>query len=261
MKKSLLASIFIIISTICYAEDNNKNSKAIASLFQDWSFTVGGGVLYQPEYQGAREMEVIFLPVFSPVYKNFFYLTPMGGGVFFPIYKNKIVGKAGVGYDLFNISGERVLRGLDDKEDGLILDTEIMFNFNENYMASMVTRKVFWGSDSLHIEGRIGAKYNLTDKLTISFRTHATFGDRKYMRFKFGITKQQSIVSGFPEYEPCAGIKSIGAEISVRYHFTQHMFLILSHTENMLINQALSSPTTFRQRQPVSLLLVNYKFN
>lgn len=260
MKRFIAVIFFVLFVIVLPAESNEDISHEIASVFKDWSLTVGGGILYQPEYQGSRDMEVIFLPVFTPIYKNFLYVSPMGGGVYFPIYKNKIIGKAGLGYDLFKISGERVLMGLSDREDGIILDGEVRFNFHKNYTAAIIARKVFWGSDSLHVEGRLGARYAVTDKLTISFGAHATFGDSKYMRFKFGITREQSAISGFEEYEPGAAFKSVGGEIAFRYALSKEITLAAVHSETMLLKQALKSPTTFRQRQPRTFLTITYSF-
>lgn len=261
MKKSAAALIiFFLLKTTVAAETESLTEKN-ASLFDNWSFTFGGGIIYQPKYQGSREMRLIYLPTLAPLYKKFLFITPMGAGVYFPIHKNKIIGSTAVAYDIFKISGERVFNGINDQENGFVLDATIIFNFCKNYNFSIATKKVFWGSDGLLIEAKAGAKWEVIKNLTLSIGAKTAFGDSKYMQFKFGITREQSLSSGFPEYEPGAALKSVGTEISIKYKITKNLAFTVFHSEGLLINQALSSPTTFRQRQPRSSAMLMYSFN
>ncbi len=262
MKKlTAAAALTVLFLAGNAAAEEESYAKKIGSLFENWSLTLGGGIVYQPKYQGSRDMRLIYLPAVAPVYRKFLYITPMGGGVYFPIYKGKIIGSVALGKDLFKLTGERVLRGISDQESGLILDAKVMFNFSKNYNATITARKVFWGSDGLLIEAKAAARYEIIDGLTLSFGAKTAFGDSKYMRFKFGITSEQAMVSGFREYEPGPALKSVSAEISIKYKIIKSLTITVSHSEGLLINQALSSPTTFRQRQPRTTALLTYTFN
>lgn len=259
LKRFCLILFFIIISyDIVYGE--NVHYERFKKVFKNWNLTLGGGILIQPEYQGSDKMKIIFLPLAAPVYRKFLYFTPMGFGVYFPIYKYKILGKVGIGYDLFKISGERKINGLDDTEKGMILDTGLIFNVSKYFNANINARKVFWGSDSLHLDAKLTTKYEFEEKITLSLSVLGTFGDRKYMQFKFGITPSQSIISNFPVYEPSATFKSIAVELAVKFKIVKGLSATISHAEGYLLNDARNSPTTFMVRQPRTLLMITYYF-
>lgn len=259
-KLIIILSLFFIFSIYSSVYAENKHCENFKSLFENWNLTLGGGLLIQPEYQGSDKMRIIFLPIAAPIYRKFLYFTPMGIGTYFPIYKFKILGKVGLGYDLFKISGERKINGLDDVEKGMILDTGLIFNINKYFNANINARKVFWGSDSLHIDAKITTKYEFEEKVTLSLSVMGTFGDKKYMKFKFGITPNQSIISGFPVYDPAPTFKSIAVEIAVKVKIIKGLSLTFSHSEGFLLNDATKSPTTFRIRQPRTLMMINYFF-
>jgi len=53
-----------------------------------------------------------------------------------------------------------------------------------------------------------------------------TFGSRKYMQTYFGITPEQSAVSGLAAYRPGAGLRDVGTGITAGYQFNSRWGLI-----------------------------------
>lgn len=86
-------------------------------------------------------------------------------------------------------------------------------------------------------------------KPTLTLGATVTAADRRYMQSYFGITEQQSLVTGYPVYSPTAGARDAALGFNVRSEFGNRWIGYLGMGWSRLIGPAAASPLS---QQPTS---------
>ena len=87
-----------------------------------------------------------------------------------------------------------------------------------------------------------------------------TFADRLHMQTLFGISPDQSLASGYPDYLAHGGADSAGFGFSATRFLGKHWLLHLDLAADRLLGSAALSPITQRTGQDAGVLAVAYRW-
>lgn len=205
----------------------------------DLVIELGAGGRMAPEYEGSDEYTVSPFPIVAVDYLDIPGLfvigsrDPQGGGLSFG---------PSIGY-----TGEREsddfddLTGLDDVdatyEAGLRVGYE--WSFAEVYGEA---RYAFGGAEGFVGEVGANAIARPTQEITLKAGPYATLASADYTETYFGVTAAESITSGYDEYDPEGGFKSVGVAASARYEFRPDWFLNADASYSQFVGDAKDSP-------------------
>jgi outer membrane scaffolding protein for murein synthesis (MipA/OmpV family) len=239
----------------------------LEKLFQpdlpEWQVTAGVAAEVVPVYEGARASRVEGGPVINIRYQDIFFVST-GEGVGVNLLRGDQY-RAGValGYDLGRrLSADSTnLRGV-----GGIAPAPVTKLF-----ASYVLSKTFpvvIQADAREILGGSGgglADLGLYIPLPGSSRRLVMFlgpsiewADERYLRSRFGVTLDESLVSDHAPFDPHGGTHSLGLGFSAAGMITDHWLLNVDAAISVLRGSAASSPLTEARTQRALALSVDY---
>ncbi len=229
------------------------------SMPSGWTFTVGAGVMVEPEYEGAESYSVIPVPFISIAYEDWFEFNPEG-------LSAKVVETgdlrldALVGYDLGRDEddGDK-LRGLGDIDFGVTVGGRLSYEIGGVELFTEV-KKTIEGSEGLTAEFGAEITRPISEKLIVGLSASGTLADANYMQSYFGVTAAQSAASGLSEYEADAGLKSAEISASATYLVDENWFVRGEAELGVLLSDAADSPIVEREVQPAASLFVGYRF-
>ena len=204
------------------------------------SADIGLGLSYSPEFPGAEDSEA----------------RPWA------IMRNASFGDPGKGQldgfsilPSFGFVGKReeddsdVLVGMGEINRGYELGGRIGYGYGavNGYLSA---RQGFGGHHG--ITGELGVRYRteVNDKLTMWSSVEMTYGDSEYVDTYFGVSADQSVSSGHPEYNPGGGFTKAAAKISARYSLNEKTAILGEVEYGRLIGDAADSPLVEDEDQP-----------
>ncbi len=230
----------------------------VGEKLHDWKVTIGGGAFFLTEYEGSDEFKILPFPLVSATFGDRVHVDPRGITVdLFEREGFKAALKGG--YELGRQEDDSdYLRGLGDVDMGGVVGGSISYQRGPFEIYAELD-KTIGGSDGL--TGTVGAKVSHRYKrFVFSGDVSTTWADRNHMEAYFGITPEQSVSSGLPEYEAGAGIKRVDVKASVTYLLTQNWFVMGSVGAGMLVGAAADSPIVKDELQPIGMLGLGYRF-
>jgi outer membrane scaffolding protein for murein synthesis (MipA/OmpV family) len=87
-----------------------------------------------------------------------------------------------------------------------------------------------------------------------------TLATHHYLQTLYGVSPEQSLASGHPEYDPHAGTSAAGVGFSATKFLTDHWLLNLDAALDQIRGSAAHSPLIERRTQHVVALSVNYQW-
>lgn len=225
----------------------------------DWEVMIGAGVLYEPAYEGSDEMEIVPIPFISATFFDRLTIDPRGAAL--KLYETgPFQFDVNVGYDGGRSEDDSDdLDGLGDIDAGVSVGGKASLNYGPaDFFVSI--DKTIGGSDGLL--GTVGVEITqpLSEKWILGAEAAATFADANYMESYFGVTRGQSARSGYKQYKPDAGIKSVDLSVSATYLINENWMLRGEQKLGILVGDAADSPITKEKLQPSSMLLLGYRF-
>jgi MipA family protein len=227
---TVLAACVSILSTSVPAQD---------SLAPGIDFELGAGANFQARYEGSDSYGVGPWPIFRLKGLTFANGFQIGGG-------------DGTGLSLkpsFRYIGAREaadfpeLTGLND------IDAAFEIGLGASYATEQFRifgdlRAGLGGHNG--VVGEIGGDAILrpSAELAVWAGPRLSFADAEYMNTYFGVTAAESLASGLTGFDAGGGVKSVGAEIGMRYDFNKLWALESSASYAKLIGDAGDSPIT-----------------
>ena len=181
--------------------------------------SVGVGVVSAPEFEGSDKNDARFLPMVDIRYDRFFLSWTKGLGM--DAYSD----------DTWTISpalryrfgrdedDSRLLRGMGDIDDGVELGGQISWH----PYAVGVVMNAFQGLGSAKgLTVDVGAVHRrqLFDQLALVAGASVMFADSSYNRQYFGVTRSQSVTSGYDHYNPGSGVKHWAVKGALSWEIT-----------------------------------------
>lgn len=217
------------------------------------SADIGAGVEYGPAYLGSDESEA------SP------WIILRNGS----LSRSTPSGETTDGFSIvpsFNFVGARdagdydALAGMDDIDRAGEIGMRLGYSYgaSDTYLA---VRKGFGGHSG--VVGELGAKYrySVNDRLDLTGRAEAEFGNDKFTETYFGVTDAESVTSGYDAYAPGGGFYAASVGVEARYSLTENTALLGEVKYKRLIGDAADSPLVEDRDQPSVRLGIVRRFD
>jgi MipA family protein len=202
----------------------------------DLSVRVGIGGLFQPDYTGSNDYEVVPWPIVSLEYLRLPGLGDFGGRT--------------VGFTIgpsFGFVGERdqtsnaALNGLGDVDAAF--EAGIKAAYEVNYWgAYAAVRRGFGGYDGFVGEAALYAVWRPTDVWVVRAGPNVSFADSDYFNTYYSVTPGQSAASGLAAYNAGSGFKTVGLQANAVYSWTEKVDLHFRAGYERLVGGAADSP-------------------
>jgi outer membrane protein len=116
------------------------------------------------------------------------------------------------------------------------------YQISDSFRIRAEARKGLGGHDGWI--GDVGADYIVRDgdKYVFSIGPRVTVANARYQRAYFGVTPEESLVSGLPVYRPSSGVTAVGATSGLLYQFTPRWGMFSYAKYERLIDDAGRSP-------------------
>lgn len=229
----------------------------------------GLGAVSRPRFEGADSRKISALPVIQVQWSNGFFISGMSAGMhlsnrptveygpLLTVHPNRDESGSGNLVDGVGVSTSPLtqyarqgnpLAGMEDVRTRL--EGGFFFNY---YLAPewRLTSSVLFGAgndrDGARMElGVQRLAVQLAPRHTLSFNAGATFVNADYNRAYFGVTMEESRVSGNPMYRPGGGIKDVRVGARWNWALTPSWMLVTNVQATRLVGNVRNSPLVER---------------
>lgn len=234
-----------------------------------WSVSLGGGAIYRPDYEGSDDYEVDGLPLLAFSYRDIIVLRGpslmvdliqwSGAGVaenlsFGPLVK----------FDPGREADDNpILRNLGDIDEGALAGLFVSYEVGPVELELTVAQDATSRHEGLIAEIEADYGFMLAQRLRAQLAISTTWTNDDYTQAYFGITPEQARASGLREFTAEAGMKDVGASVSLHYLVTEHWRMTGRLAYRRLLGDAADSPLVEdegSQNQASATLFVSYAF-
>jgi outer membrane scaffolding protein for murein synthesis (MipA/OmpV family) len=223
------------------AQDGEKNRG-------DWSFELGLGAMYEPDYEGSDDYEVSAVPVVEISWKERARLTTKEGPAFLvtPLLRENFSVELGVGYEFGREEDDNdALKGLGDLDVGAVALGQVTYELGPLEAGIELTRDISGDRDGMTATVEVEyAVMFLDDRLRLSVSPYLTWANKDYMKNTFGISAAQSAASSLhlAQYDAGSGLKDGGVGFGLGYQFTERISAVVNVEYSQLLGDAADSP-------------------
>lgn len=225
-----------------HAQPSSIGSEAAGPPARDWSFDIGPGVVMAPWFEGGAYYRVLPVPNLDLRYRR---------DVFF------ISARDGVGATLLDVGGFKagpILRYRFPRNEwdgpGLYGTGSVPFTVEGGgfvrydlpvLAAKIELRRGLGGSNGLVFDALLDGKLRLADNFFLSGGPRLSVTDATFNQAYFGINAAQSFNSGYAQYYPGAGLRSVGVGASALWRINDKLSLVAFGAYNYLADVAAAS--------------------
>jgi len=246
---SLLSRVALCLATVTVcagtasAQPSSIGSEPSGPPPKDWTFDIGPGVVVAPWFEGSANYRVLPIPNLDLRFqRDKFFLSARDGvgATLFdtdgfkagPILRYRFPRNAGDGGYLFGMGNVPFT-----VEGGGFLRYDLPF-----LAAKVELRRGLGGSNGLVFDALIDGKLRLSDTVFLSAGPRLSVTDGTYNQAYFGVNAGQSINSGYAQYYPGAGLRSVGAGTSAVWRIHDQLTFVAFGSYNYLADVAANSP-------------------
>jgi outer membrane protein len=235
--------VFLGFAGAASAQPSSIGSEAPGRAPTDWTFDVGPGVVVGPWFEGGAYYRAIPVPNLDLRYKR---------DMFF------ISARDGIGGTLLDVDGFKagpILRYRFPRNEwdgpGLYGTGHVPFTVEGGAFvrydqpalsAKIELRRGLGGSNGLVFDALLDGKVRLGDSVFWSGGPRLSVTDGTYNQAYFGIDATQSANSGYSQYYPGAGLRSVGVGTSLVWRLNEKLTLVGFGSYNYLADVAGNSP-------------------
>ena len=181
---------------------------------EGWSFSVGGALLYGPEYLGDDETDVAALPDFSAQWGDRFEASLSRGVRYKAMNSQRFSAGPTLSLSMGRSSDELSDLGFEDIDPSLEAGGFVELASFPFYLDAEVAQGLSGGHEGLSSAMELGLLGRLGSNFFFRAGLSATYGDDQYVDSFFGIDSTESASSDLATYEGKAGLVSTGVTIS-----------------------------------------------
>jgi len=192
-----------------------------------WTFELGLGGELEPQFAGSDKREFEPDPYVNIAYRKgptIYYSSIVDYGVYHSLDERWIVG-ASVGLEIGRDEDDaEALTGMGNIDDTWELRFDLAYRFDTEL--TVAGRAMTAGADKDNVYF-LAAIYDVPtpwEYFDLTINSDISWGSAKHLATEFGVSPQQAVDSGYPEYVPDGGLKSIGIGFSGKYRFNEHWF-------------------------------------
>lgn len=225
------------------AQPTSIGSEAAGPPPKDWTLDIGPGVVMAPWFEGGAYYRVLPVPNLDLRYQRDKVFVSARDGVGatildlagfkagpivryrFPRNEWNGPGLFGTGFVPFTVEGGGFLR------------------YDLPFLAAKIElRRGLGGSNGLVFDALVDGKLRLADNFFVSGGPRLSVTDATFNQAYFGINATQSFKSGYAQYYPGAGLRSVGVGTSAQWRVTDKLTAVAFGSYNRLSDIAASSP-------------------
>ena len=278
MKKTvivLIGGLASMLTAPAFAQDDS-----------GFSVSLGAGARYSPDYEGSDDYEASALPMVSVDWKserselgdgetdaNVGLLEaslsfPKGLDVTFADIRGPIGAvefSTGLGYEFGRDKGDNdALTGMGDIDGfvtgkfGLLLKSKIGL-----FAGADLNQSLSDDDNGYTVETKLGMHLPVSESVVLVPQVSAVWVSDDHMQQFFGVSGPQAASSGYRQYTPESGFKTVGVGIRAKWSVTDSWSLVGNVGMDRLIGDAADSPLVDgpgSATQPSLFLGVGYKF-
>jgi MipA family protein len=210
---------------------------------RDWTFDIGPGVVVAPWFEGSANYRVLPIPNVDLRYQR---------------DKVFISARDGVGATLLDVNGFKagpILRYRFPRNQGnggylfgtgnvpFTVEGGGFLRYDLPFLSAKVElRRGLGGSNGLVFDALVDGKVRLSNTVFLSGGPRLSVTDGTYNQAYFGIDATQSADSGYAQYYPGAGLRSVGAGASAVWRIHDRLTWVAFGSYNYLGDLAANSP-------------------
>ena len=240
-----------------------------AAAEKDWFFAAGGAILARSTYEGSADVEITPIPYLEVEYKQKYFING-GQGIGAYLYRDnqtRLWTSIGFGFGREEEDDIERLAGIGDIDRGASLKVGGRLPLGKYLVGNAVVTHQVTGSDTgTTLDLGVGTRLPLSGRLSVFPALKATFADGEHVETVFGLNETQvagSINAGgiFTEtYEPEAGLKSVGAQVLLRYEINDRWEATGLASWNAYQGDVADSPIVEEDSNFFSIWGVAYRF-
>ena len=243
LRLAALLAAFVLLNVGALAQPSSIGSEPAGPPPRDWTFDIGPGVVMAPWFEGGAWYRVLPVPNLDLRYKR--------DTVF-------ISARDGVGATLVDVAGFKagpILRYRFPRNDwdgpGLYGTGTVPFTvegggflrYDQPWFAAKIElRRGLGGSNGLVFDALLDGKFRLSDSVFLSGGPRLSVTDSTFNQAYFGVNATQSFNSGYAQYYPAAGLRSVGAGASALWRINEKLSFVVFGSYNYLADVAANSP-------------------
>ena len=210
---------------------------------RDWTFDIGPGVVIGPWFEGGAWYRVLPVPNLDLRYQR---------------DKVFVSARDGIGATLLDLSGFKagpIFRYRFPRNEwngpGLYGTGTVPFTVEGGgflrydqpwFAAKLELRRGLGGSNGLVLDALVDGKLRLSDSVFLSGGPRLSVTDATFNQAYFGIDATQSFNSGYGQYYPGAGLRSVGVGASAVWRISDQLTFVAFGSYNYLGDVAGNSP-------------------
>ncbi|MBX9946375.1 MAG: MipA/OmpV family protein [Reyranella sp.] len=238
-----LVAFLVLSAGTATAQPSSIGSEPSGPPPKDWTFDIGPGAILVPWFEGSANYRILPIPNLDLRYqRDKFFLSA----------------RDGVGATLFDNSGFKagpILRYRFPRNEGdggylfgmgnvpFTVEGGGFLRYDLPFLAAKVElRRGLGGSNGLIFDALVDGKVRLSDTVFLSAGPRLSVTDATYNQAYFGVNANQSINSGYVQYYPGAGLRSVGAGASGVWKVSDKLTFVAFGSYNYLGDIAGNSP-------------------
>jgi outer membrane protein len=226
-----------------WAQPSSIGSEPAGPPPKDWTFDIGPGAIVAPRFEGAANYRVLPIPNLDLRYRR---------DTFF------ISARDGVGATLFDEAGFKagpILRyrfPRNEWDSGYLtglgsvpftVEGGGFLRYDMPFLAARVElRRGLGGNNGLIFDALVDGKLRLSNTVFLSGGPRLSVTDGTFNQAYFGVDAGQSANSGYAQYYPGAGLRSVGAGASALWRITDRLSFVAFGSYSYLADLAANSP-------------------
>ncbi|MDI1286720.1 MAG: MipA/OmpV family protein [Reyranella sp.] len=240
---AICLAIVMSSSGSAFAQPSSIGSEPAGPPPKDWTFDIGPGVVMAPWFEGSANYRILPIPNLDLRYQR---------------DKVFISARDGVGGTLLDIDGFKagpILRYRFPRNQGdggylfgtgnvpFTVEGGGFLRYDQPFLAAKVElRRGLGGSNGLVFDALVDGKVRLSDTVFLSGGPRLSVTDGTYNQAYFGINATQSINSGYAQYYPGAGLRSVGVGTSAVWRVSDKITFVAFGSYNYLADTVANSP-------------------
>ncbi|MDR1044821.1 MAG: MipA/OmpV family protein [Candidatus Adiutrix sp.] len=228
---------------------------------ENWRVSLGLGLMSAPEFEGSDKNEAKFVPVIDVRYGRFFLSGAQGLGFEAVSTRDWTLAPSLKYRQGRDQDDSDLLRGLGDVDGGAELGA--VLSWHPSDLAFFLGAYHGLGR-ARGLTAELGALYStpLSEKLRATLGASLMLADSDYNQAYFGISREQSLRSGYRAYEADGGLKHVAVSASLAYELAYDLNLGFFAEYKRLVGPAADSPLVERgsEKQFSGGLSLGFKF-
>ncbi len=228
-----------------------------------WRVVLGAAAEFEPKYDGAIAYRWLGGPVINIRYYDRAFFS-LGEGLGYNFLRGDHY-EAGIafGYDLGRkVSDDYpVLHGMGNTKAAPVVKVFGSYVISKSFplILRADVRQILGGADGALADLEFYMPMPGSSQSFFWFAGPSlTLADGRYQQKSFGVTRSQSLASGYPEYNAHPSANAVGLGVSLTKFITKHFLFNADLATNRLLGSARNSPLTLDRNQGVIALSFAY---